>query len=126
MYLARPLGSIALLATLIGVAGCAVDPYPPTVGDASNYSDGVPADVYAYPHVSYAGGYAYLVRNQWYYPSEGRWVLLRREPPTLYRYRVNYGQRSAPAYPGYPRGYDRWRYVPPTEYGYPRPLPPVR
>ncbi len=122
MHFARSLGSVALLSTLVGVApsGCAVETYPRAVGYATVDSEGVPVDVYAYPHASYAGGYAYLVGDRWYYPREGRWVELRREPPELYRYRITYAQRVSPGYHEHPR------YVPPTQYGYPRPVPPYR
>jgi hypothetical protein len=93
-------------------------------GYATFYAQTVPANVYSYPHVWYDGGYAYLVGDLWYYPSTSGWVVLRREPPELYRYRSAYG------YPG--PGYDGRTYrqaAPPAytaPYGYPPPAVRVR
>ena len=77
-----------------------------------------------YPRVAYAGGYAYLVGNSWYYPSGSRWVVLRQEPPELYRYRTTTYvappvYRAAPVYT--PR-----QYAPPAQYSYPPPAVRVR
>jgi hypothetical protein len=82
-------------------AGCEAEAYPPEVGGYSTaYVDTVPPDIYAYPHVWFSGGYAYMVGNNWYYPNRGRWVRLRREPPELSRYRAQYGNvRPAPVSP---------------------------
>ena len=123
--LAAPLGSLALLAALGTLSGCVARVGPPAVGGyATVYADSVPANVYSYPHVWYGGGYAYLVGDQWYYPSSGGWVVLREEPQELYRYRSTYG------YPGGPGYYGRtYRQAPPpayTPYGYPPPATRVR
>lgn len=86
---------LGMLAIPVGLAlsGCTVEAEPPAVGGyATLYAQDVPPDIYAYPHVYYDGGYAYLVGDQWFYPYAGRWVVLRREPPALYRYRVGYGR----------------------------------
>ncbi len=120
MYLSRQLESMALVAIFAGLPACAIEASPAVGGYGSGSYETVPADIYGYPRVPYGGGYAYLVGNHWYYPREGGWVLLRREPPELYRYRATYGQHANPGYHGYER------YVPPTQYGYPRPAPPVR
>jgi hypothetical protein len=94
----------ALLAALaapaiLGLPACLVASEPPFVGGyATVYASAVPADIYAYPHVWYEGGYAYLVGERWYYPSSGGWVVLRGEPAPLFRFRQVYGYRGAPAY----------------------------
>jgi hypothetical protein len=107
-------------------AGCAVRTYPPTVGGyATVYTETVPDNIYAYPHVWYDGGYAYLVGSSWYYPSGGRWVLLRQEPPELYRYRSNYVQQAPPAYGDPGRGYS-YPNRQPAPYAYPPPAVRVR
>lgn len=93
----------------LGLSGCAVEAEPPVLGGyATLYATDVPPDIYAYPHVYYGDGYAYLVGDQWYYPYAGRWVVMRSEPPALYRYRVGYGRGGY--YGGY--GY-RGRYYQP-------------
>jgi hypothetical protein len=129
MNVARPLGSVALLGALIALPACTVGAYPPAVGGyAMVYADSVPDDIYAYPHVYYGGGYAYLVGDSWYYPNSGSWVVLRGEPPELYRYRVNYRSAYGPGYYGPPPGYravPRYNVAPPA-YGYPPPAVRVR
>jgi hypothetical protein len=122
----RPIRAFAVaaaLSTTVGAAGCAAEVYPPTVGGYTTvYATNVPPDMSVYPRASYAGGYAYLVGNSWYYPSGGRWLVLRREPPELYRYRTAYVTppvyRSVPVYAPRP-------YAPPMQYGYPPPVVPV-
>jgi hypothetical protein len=109
---------------------CTVSAYPPTVGGYETvYVDNVPPDIYAYPHASYEGGYAYLVGGRWYYPAHGgRWVVLRQEPPELYRYRTDYVQRAPPAYVARPPYNQPYRPNQPYQ-AYPRapqPPPPVR
>jgi hypothetical protein len=81
--------------------GCEAEAVPPDIGGYSTaYVDTVPPNIYAYPHVWFSGGYAYMVGDNWYYPNRGRWVRLRREPPELSRYRAQYGYaRPAPASP---------------------------
>jgi hypothetical protein len=131
MNVARPLGSAALLGALVALPACAVRAYPPAVGGyATVYADSVPDDIYAYPHVYYDGGYAYLVGDSWYYPNGGSWVTLRGEPPELYRYRVNYRSAYGPGYYGYApqpgyRAVPRYNVAPPA-YGYPPPAQRVR
>jgi hypothetical protein len=92
------------------LAGC-VAAGPPTIGGyPTTYAQTVPPGIYGYPHVWYAGGYAYLVGDRWYYPTgrdADRWVVLEREPPELYRYRGAYrppppAYRPPPPYYGYP------------------------
>jgi hypothetical protein len=127
MHVARPLRTAALLSALVGLPGCTVRTYPPAVaGYATVYAGDVPVDIYAYPHVYYDGSYVYLVGDRWYYPTERGWVVLRGEPPQLYRYRTTYVQRAPSAYPGYYRGYERRQYAPPAPYGYPPPATRVR
>lgn len=134
MHVARSLGCAALLAALVGLPACEVDAYPPAVGGYGTiYADTVPDDIYAYPHVYYDGGYAYLVGDQWYYPTTGGWVVLRSEPPALYRYR-SYYYGAAPGYygryeyrrPYYVRPRGRRYNVAPPAYGYPPPAQRVR
>jgi len=104
--------------------------YPPAVGGyATVYAENVPPNIYAYPHVSYGGSYAYLVDDRWYYPSEGRWVVLREEPAELRHYRSTYIQQAPPAYGRYPYRqypYEERRSAPPAQYGYPPPAVRVR
>lgn len=122
--------TVALAAGLAapGVAGCAADVYTPTVGGYSTiYVDDAPPNIALYPHVWYGGGYAYLVGNTWYYPSRNRWVVLKQEPPELYRYRARYVERVPPAeYGPVYRPLPGRTYAPPVEYGYPPPAVRVR
>jgi hypothetical protein len=94
------------------LAGCTVTGGPPAVGGyPTAYAQTVPEGIYGYPHVYYAGGYAYLVGDRWYYPAgrdDRTWVVLQREPTELYRYRTAY-RPPPPAY----------RPPPPHYYGYP-------
>jgi hypothetical protein len=118
-----PSGFVALLGALALAPGC-IGP-PSVAGFATIYPETVPANVYAYPHVWYEGSYAYLVGNRWYYPTTSGWVVLRSEPPELYRYRSTWG------YPRGPVDYGRtYRQAappapPPYEY-YPPPAERVR
>jgi hypothetical protein len=126
MNSAKPVLAALVLSLLGGTAACAVEEYPPAVGGyATVYAYDVPPNIYAYPHAYFEGGYAYLANDRWYYPSRGGWVMLRREPPQLYRYRTTYVQPAPPAY----RGYEREPYrapVPPAPYAYPPPATRVR
>jgi hypothetical protein len=113
--LAPSIGTIAVLAALASLPACAIRAAPPIVGGyATFYAQTVPANIYAYPHVWYEGGYAYLVGDRWFYPSSGGWVVLRGEPAPLYRFRAYYGPRGVPpsgrtirqaAPPAYPGGF---------------------
>lgn len=120
------LATLAALATL-GATGCSADAYPTAVGGYSTvYVDEVPPNIALYPHVWYGRGYAYLVANTWYYPSGNRWVVLKQEPPELYRYRTSYVQRAPPAYQPVYRAPPIRQYAPPAQYGYPPPAVRVR
>jgi hypothetical protein len=123
LVLAAPLGTIAVLAGLASLPGCVVRAGPPAIaGYATVYAQTVPDDIYAYPHVWYEGSYAYLVGGLWYYPTGRGWVVLRSEPPPLYRYRSAYG------YPGSPAYGRTYRQAAPPAYspGYPPPAERVR
>jgi len=83
--------------------------YGYSVVSASN----VPMGIYDYPSYYWNGGYAYLVNNSWYYPTEAGWVVFQQEPYDLYRYRRQYYTRypqydlnpsSYGGYPSYPSG----------------------
>ncbi|MEO6576963.1 MAG: hypothetical protein ABIP89_24150 [Polyangiaceae bacterium] len=101
--------SSAALAGALSLTACA-----PRVGAyGAVYATTVPYDIYSYPHVPYEGSNAYLVGNQWYYPQRHGWVVLRDEPPALYRYRSV--QVAPPAPPPY--------YYGPRDYGAPQPYP---
>jgi hypothetical protein len=138
MDLARTHGSARIAGILVsalaaglaalGVAGCAADAYPPTVsGYSTIYVDDAPPNIALYPHVWYGGAYAYLVGNTWYYPSRNRWVVLKQEPPELYRHRARYVERVPPApYGPVYRPLPARQYAPPVEYGYPPPALRVR
>ena len=67
----------------------------------------VPVQVEAYPRVAYAGSYAYLVDDQWYYRSRGRWVVFREEPRDLRTYRVDYYRRNPRTVHSAPPAYRR-------------------
>ncbi len=125
LALATPVGTLAVIAALASLPGCALRAAPPVVGGyATIYADTVPDDIYAYPHVWYDGGYAYLVGSRWYYPSSGGWVVLRGEPAPLYRYRAAYGYRGVPVYG---RTYRQAAPpAPPVNRGYPPPAERVR
>ena len=132
MRAALLLGMLAAAVALAGLAlsGCTVEAEPPVVGGyATVYAADVPPDIYGYPHVYYDGGYAYLVGDQWFYPYEGRWVMLRSEPPALYRYRVGYargGYYGGGVYRRYYRpGVNVAPAAPPARY-YSRPPPAER
>jgi hypothetical protein len=119
--LARSFGTIAVLAAFASLSACAIRAAPPFVGGyATVYADTVPADIYAYPHVWYEGGYAYLVGERWYYPSSSGWVVLRSEPAPLFRYR-SYYVRGVPSY-----GRTIRQAPPPAYRGYPPPAERVR
>jgi hypothetical protein len=108
--------AVAVGAALIALPACVVHAGPPPIGGYDTvYADGVPTDIYGYPHVWYEGGYAYLVGDRWYYPSSSGWLVLRSEPPELYRYRSSYRVRSAP-----PVGQTYRQAAPPA---YPQPAP---
>ena len=100
-----------------------------------------PADVYAYPRAYYNGNYAYNVQGMWYYDDPRGWVVLRSEPPELYRARTyvqqappapryyygapQYGapRYSAPQYNGGPRYNGAPQYTPRRSYDAPRNMP---
>jgi len=54
----------------------------------------VPVQIESYPRYAYAGSYAYLVDDRWYYRSRGRWVVFREEPRELRTYRVEHARRN--------------------------------
>jgi hypothetical protein len=117
--------SAAALAAAVAVSGCAAEVYPPPVGGSTTvYATSIPPDMSLYPRVAYAGGYAYLVGNRWYYPHGNRWLVLRQEPPELYRYRTT-TLVAPPVYRTAP-GYVPRPYAPPAQYGYPPPAVPMR
>ena len=91
--------SISAVALGLSAAGCTATIEPPsavvTTDDVYVTSE-VPVDIYAYPRVWYGGTYVYLVDGRWYAPRGRGWVIYRREPQELSRYRTNY-QRSSPA-----------------------------
>ena len=118
--------SAAALAAAIGVSGCTAEVYPPKVGGYTTvYATNVPPDMTLYPRVAYAGSDVYLVGNSWYYPYGHRWLVLRQEPPELYRYRTT-TLVARPVYQRVPPGYVSRPYAPPAQYGYPPPAVPVR
>jgi hypothetical protein len=80
-----------LAASAGGLIACEAVDRPPSVGGyATTYAKDVPPGIYGSPHVWCDGGYAYLVGDRWYFPAGTRWVVLRQEPPELYRYRTTY------------------------------------
>ncbi|MDP9033728.1 MAG: hypothetical protein M3O50_02900 [Myxococcota bacterium] len=128
------LAAVPALASL-GLSACAVRTYPPRVGGyATVYASDVPPDIYSYPRAPFQDGYAYLVHDDWYYPSGGSWVVIQGEPVELHRYRGTYVNGAPPAYRGGyggSRGYyeghgSSYRQQAPPAYGYPPPAVRVR
>lgn len=54
-----------------------------------------PIEITTYPHYYYRGEVVYLVEGRWYARRGPRWVMYRREPRELSRYRVQY-ERARP------------------------------
>ncbi|XXX75794.1 hypothetical protein WMF30_49910 [Sorangium sp. So ce134] len=84
----------------VGAEGYVVSGYPAARAEV------VPVEIAAYPRVYFRGTYAYLVDDQWYYPTNRGWVVFEEEPAELRRYRQTY--EASP------------RYVPERELSYPR------
>ncbi|WP_437621575.1 hypothetical protein [Sorangium sp. So ce1151] len=84
----------------VSTEGFVVSGYPAVRAEA------VPVEIAAYPRVYFRGTYAYLVGDEWYYPTNRGWVVFEEEPVELRRYRQTY--RESP------------RYVPERELGFPR------
>ncbi|WP_437754770.1 hypothetical protein [Sorangium sp. So ce1389] len=84
----------------VATEGFVVSGYPAARVEA------VPVEIAAYPRVYFRGTYAYLVGDEWYYPTNRGWVVFEEEPVELRRYRQTY--RASP------------RYVPERELSYPR------
>ncbi|MDP9150249.1 MAG: hypothetical protein M3O36_09960 [Myxococcota bacterium] len=125
--------ALVALAALGPLAACTVRTYPPRVaGYATVYAADVPPDVSSYPRAPFQGGYAYLVHDEWYYPSDGGWVVIQGEPVELHRYRATYTNSAPPAYRGgygggaYYEGRGSYRQQAPPAYGYPPPAVRVR
>jgi hypothetical protein len=113
----------AVIAAALSLQACG-----PHVGAyGAVYATNVPYDIYNYPHVDYNGAPAYLVGDTWYYQRPHGWVILRDEPPALYRYRT---VQVAPAAPRpYYYGPREYRGPAPYQrgpYGYPPPAQRVR
>lgn len=107
----------AVVAAMLGTAGCTVSADPPpvyaTAGVQASYVDPGPAqvsvepasDVYvdpgpvvyvdaplqidigAYPRADFGGRPVYFYQDHWYYRDGGRWAYYQHEPPALYRQR---------------------------------------
>ena len=107
------LALLALFGLAGGVAGCEATFRQPVAyydEDAEVAPAAyVPQNIWEYPRVPYGGTYAYLVRGQWYYPTDRGWMVFRREPQELSRQRT----RVAPPHWQQPES-------PPSYYGYPR------
>jgi hypothetical protein len=94
------LGSLALFVAL-GAAGALltgcvaeVQERPLLVADQpAVVATAVPADIETYPHVVYRGSVAYYVNDRWYYRTPGGFVVFRREPVELVRYRTAFRTR---------------------------------
>jgi hypothetical protein len=125
MMVARLLGSTAVAVALALLPACAWEATttPFIGGYATVYASTVPANIEVYPRVWYSDRYVYLVGDRWYAPAGRRWVMLRNEPPPLFRYRTAF--RAAPPPPAAVRPSPpppRWA-PPPPRFGYPRPQP---
>lgn len=82
--------ALASAAALALGAGCTVQTRPAVVdGYAVVGANTVPQDIYAYPHVPYAGREAYLVDGRWYYQGDDGWVVFNEEPAPLYHWRTH-------------------------------------
>lgn len=101
--LAALFGGAVALSGCYGAVGATVPVTEVDLGVPVTEVDVVPVAIETYPHVYYRGSYAYLVDGRWYYRDYGArrgWVVLRREPTELARYRSTY-VRSRRAPPGY-------------------------
>lgn len=105
--------STMALAGCYGTVGHSVPVAEASVGVPATLADEVPLYIDTYPRFVYQGSYVYLVDNDWYYPSAGRWYVLREEPRELARYRTSLPPRSYT----HPRGGDTAR---PPAYMHPR------
>jgi len=76
-----PLAAGGCVATA-GVDSAVVYEDPVTVVEAP------PVAIETYPRIYYHGSYAYLVGSRWYYHEPRGWVVFRREPVELGRYRA--------------------------------------
>lgn len=117
---------LAVAAALLGLStsACYAHARPAVYGYDADYVDGGYGAIYGAPGVSWNGGYAYWYDDHWWYRHGGRWVVLRREPPELYRWRSNrYGgsYRAPPAYRAPSAGYRPRGYSAPPAYRAPSP-----
>jgi hypothetical protein len=94
------LGSLAVVAFAAALGafatGCVaeVQERPVMVADEpAVIATAVPADIETYPHVVYRGSVAYYVNERWYYRIPGGFVVFRREPVELVRYRTAFRTR---------------------------------
>jgi hypothetical protein len=96
----KQIGSLVAVAVLgaaaIFLGGCVaeVQERPLIVADEpAIVATDVPADIESYPHVVYRGSVAYYVGDRWYYRTPGGFVVFRREPVELVRYRTAFRTR---------------------------------
>lgn len=92
------LGSLVVVLGALGavLTGCVgeVQERPVMVADEpAIVATAVPADIETYPHVVYRGSVAYFVNDRWYYRTPGGFVVFRREPVELVRYRTAFRTR---------------------------------
>jgi hypothetical protein len=85
----------------LGLGGCHADVRPRTAVAVPAEPEvelvATPLEVETYPFVMYRGTRAYYVEGNWYYRGPRGWVVYRREPVELARYRVamRFGAQSA-------------------------------
>ena len=112
-------GAAITIATL--AMGCTTGAYGEVAVEyPAVHAEVVPSNIHYYPRTYYGGRTVYLVDGRWYYPHRNTWVVYRREPVELQRYRVRYYDRYGD---GYRPAYRRGRYYRAPELGS-RPLPP--
>ena len=74
-----------LVGALLGaiVAACAAQPRPSIDGHAVSARDSVPVEIERYPRAQWHGRWAYLVKGEWWYPTDAGWVVFDEVPPEL-------------------------------------------
>jgi hypothetical protein len=86
------LGAGAILAAGALLGGCVVEEgvgRPVVVADLPAYEvDAVPVAIETYPQAYYRGSVAYYVDGRWFYRTPTGFVVFRREPVELARYRT--------------------------------------
>lgn len=104
-------GSVIALVTAALTAGCFIRGSTTPVGTAEVESANIDRDVYNSPSARYDGRTVYLYNGRWFYRDDTGWKYYAKEPPELYRTRMEKLQqlppRQAPPAPRYERRPDQ-------------------